>query len=48
MAEEDVLFVLSHKSTQLQVLHIRTLELMCPFVSLEQELIEFAYDNDTD
>ena len=42
----DRLYVLTHDAVQLQILQASTLELAAPFVSLEQELIEFAYDYD--
>lgn len=38
--------MLSHEGGQLQILHGYTLELATLFVSLEQELIEYTYDND--
>ena len=37
---------LTHDGIQIQILQASTLELAAPFVSLEQELIEFAYDYD--
>ena len=39
-------FALTHDGIQIQLLQASTLELAAPFVSLEQELIEFAYDYD--
>ena len=45
-ASQNTLYVLSHDGGQLQVLDGVTLELVTLFVSLEQELIEYTYDND--
>ena len=46
--EDPSIFVMAKDSSQLQILDLGTLELKFGYISLNQELIEFAYDNDAE